>query len=99
MWSWSARGVFLARGRPGILAKRKLKSAGAGCVRRGPTRGASSGGETRIIRMSYAADENLHALVAAIPWRNGKNFSGPRAARPLFSSKTGVLWLEGRGWT
>src|SRR5258708_11355246 len=72
------------------LAKRKLKvlvldAYGAAHAR------ASSGGETRIIRMSYAADEiyTRWSQRSLAQWKELSAACGP----PLFH-QTGVLWLE-----
>jgi sarcosine oxidase len=53
---------------------------------------ASSGGETRIIRMSYAADEiyTRWAQRSLVQWKELSAACG----QPLFQ-QTGVLWLEG----
>jgi sarcosine oxidase len=73
------------------LAKRKLKvlvldAYGAAHAR------ASSGGETRIIRMSYAADEiyTRWSQRSLVQWKELSAACG----QPLFQ-QTGVLWLEG----
>src|SRR5260370_7670015 len=73
------------------LAKRKLKvlvldAYGAAHAR------ASSGGETRIIRMSYAADEiyTRWSQRSLVQWKALSAACG----QPLFR-QTGVLWLEG----
>src|SRR5258708_7347906 len=73
------------------LAKRKLKvlvldAYGAAHPR------ASSGGETRIIRMSYAADEiyTRWSQRSLVQWKELSAACG----QPLFQ-QTGVLWLEG----
>jgi len=73
------------------LAKRKLKvlvldAYGAAHGR------ASSGGETRIIRMSYAADEiyTRWSQRSLVQWKELAAACG----QPLFQ-QTGVLWLEG----
>jgi monomeric sarcosine oxidase len=73
------------------LAKRKLKvllmdAYGAAHAR------ASSGGETRIIRMSYAADEiyTRWSQRSLVQWKE----LSAACSRPLFQ-QTGVLWLEG----
>jgi sarcosine oxidase len=73
------------------LAKRKLKvlvldAYGAAHAR------ASSGGETRIIRMSYAADEiyTRWSQRSLLQWEELSAACG----QPLFQ-ETGVLWLEG----
>ena len=73
------------------LAKRKLKvlvldAFGAAHAR------ASSGGETRIIRMSYAADEiyTRWSQRSLVQWKELSAACG----QPLFQ-QTGVLWLEG----
>jgi monomeric sarcosine oxidase len=73
------------------LAKRKLKvlvldAYGAAHAR------ASSGGETRIIRMSYAADEiyTRWSQRSLVQWKELSASCG----QPLFQ-QTGVLWLEG----
>src|SRR6202166_4387304 len=73
------------------LAKRKLKvlvldAYGAAHAR------ASSGGETRIIRMSYAADEiyTRWSQRSLVQWKQLSSASG----QVLFQ-QTGVLWLEG----
>src|SRR6266404_298577 len=73
------------------LAKRKLKvlvldAYGAAHAR------ASSGGETRIIRMSYAADEiyTRWSQRSLVQWKELSAVCG----QPLFQ-QTGVLWLEG----
>jgi sarcosine oxidase len=73
------------------LAKRKLKvlvldAYGAAHAR------ASSGGETRIIRMSYATDEiyTRWSQRSLIQWKELSAACG----QPLFQ-QTGVLWLEG----
>jgi sarcosine oxidase len=73
------------------LAKRKLKvlvldAYGAAHAR------ASSGGETRIIRMSYAADEiyTRWSQRSLVQWKE----LSAGCAQPLFQ-QTGVLWLEG----
>src|SRR5215470_8272621 len=74
------------------LAKRKQKvlvldAYGAAHAR------ASSGGETRIIRMSYAKDEIYtrwsHASLAQ--WKQ----LGTSCGQPIFH-QTGVLWMEGK---
>ena len=73
------------------LAKRKLKvllldAYGAAHAR------ASSGGETRIIRMSYGADEiyTRWSQRSLVQWKELSAACG----QPLFQ-QTGVLWLEG----
>ena len=73
------------------LAKRNLKvlvldAYGAAHAR------ASSGGETRIIRMSYAADEiyTRWSQRSLVQWKELSAVCG----QPLFQ-QTGVLWLEG----
>jgi monomeric sarcosine oxidase len=73
------------------LAKRKLKvlvldSYGVAHAR------ASSGGETRIIRMSYAADEiyTRWSQQSLVQWKELSAVCG----QALFQ-QTGVLWLEG----
>src|ERR1700675_5021013 len=73
------------------LANRKLKvlvldAYGAAHAR------ASSGGETRIIRMSYAADEiyTRWSQRSLVQWKQLSSASG----QVLFQ-QTGVLWLEG----
>jgi sarcosine oxidase len=73
------------------LAQRKLKvlvldAYGAAHAR------ASSGGETRIIRMSYAADEiyTRWSQRSLVQWKELSAACG----QPLFQ-QTGVLWLEG----
>lgn len=73
------------------LANRKLKvlvldAYGAAHAR------ASSGGETRIIRMSYAADEiyTRWSQRSLVQWKELSAACG----QPLFQ-QTGVLWLEG----
>jgi sarcosine oxidase len=73
------------------LAKRKLKvllldAYGAAHAR------ASSGGETRIIRMSYAADEiyTRWSQRSLVQWKELSAACG----QPIFQ-QTGVLWLEG----
>jgi sarcosine oxidase len=73
------------------LAKRKLNvlvldAYGAAHAR------ASSGGETRIIRMSYAADEiyTRWSQRSLVQWKELAAASG----QELFQ-KTGVLWMEG----
>src|SRR5258708_21704710 len=73
------------------LAQRKLKvlvldAYGAAHAR------ASSGGETRIIRMSYAADEiyTRWSQRSLVQWKALSAACG----QPLFR-QTGVLWLEG----
>jgi sarcosine oxidase len=73
------------------LAQRKLKvlvldADGAAHSR------ASSGGETRIIRMGYAADEiyTRWSQRSLVRWKELAVTSG----QPLFQ-QTGVLWLEG----
>src|SRR6267154_5046228 len=73
------------------LAKRKLKvlvldAYGAAHAR------ASSGGETRIIRMSYAADEiyTRWSQRSLVQWKELSAACG----QALFQ-QTGVLWLEG----
>ena len=73
------------------LAKRKLKvlvldAYGAAHAR------ASSGGETRIIRMSYAADEiyTRWSQRSLVQWKELSAVCGQQ----LFQ-QTGVLWLEG----
>ena len=73
------------------LAKRNLKvlvldAYGAAHAR------ASSGGETRIIRMSYAADEiyTRWSQRSLVQWKELSAACG----QPLFQ-QTGVLWLEG----
>ncbi len=53
---------------------------------------ASSGGESRIIRMGYGADE-IYTRWSMRSLRLWQEFFG-RANRPLFH-KTGVLWLAG----
>ncbi len=53
---------------------------------------ASSGGESRIIRMGYGADE-IYTRWAMRSLRLWQEFFG-RAGRPLFH-RTGVLWLAG----
>jgi sarcosine oxidase len=73
------------------LAKRKLKvlvldAYGAAHAR------ASSGGETRIIRMSYAADE-IYTRWSQRSLAQWKELSAA-CGQPLFQ-QTGVLWLEG----
>jgi monomeric sarcosine oxidase len=73
------------------LAKRKLKvlvldAYGAAHAR------ASSGGETRIIRMSYAADE-IYTHWSQRSLAQWKELSAA-CCQPLFQ-QTGVLWLEG----
>jgi sarcosine oxidase len=73
------------------LAKRKLKvlvldAYGAAHAR------ASSGGETRIIRMSYAADE-IYTRWSQRSLAQWKELSAA-CSQPLFQ-QTGVLWLEG----
>jgi sarcosine oxidase len=73
------------------LAKRKLKvlvldAYGAAHAR------ASSGGETRIIRMSYAADE-IYTRWSQQSLAQWKELSAA-CSQPLFQ-QTGVLWLEG----
>jgi monomeric sarcosine oxidase len=73
------------------LAKRKLKvlvldAYGAAHAR------ASSGGETRIIRMSYAADE-IYTRWSQQSLTQWKELSAA-CSQPLFQ-QTGVLWLEG----
>ena len=52
---------------------------------------ASSGGETRVIRMGYGADEIYTAVVAAIARRSGR--SSPAATGERLFRETGVLWL------
>jgi monomeric sarcosine oxidase len=73
------------------LSKRKLKvllldAYGAAHAR------ASSGGETRIIRMSYAAEEiyTRWSQRSLVQWKELSAACG----QPLFQ-QTGVLWLEG----
>ena len=73
------------------LAKRKLKvllldAYGAAHAR------ASSGGETRIIRMSYAAEEiyTRWSLRSLVQWKELSAACGQALFR-----QTGVLWLEG----
>ena len=73
------------------LAKRRLKvlvldAYGAAHAR------ASSGGETRIIRMSYAADE-IYTRWSQQSLAQWKELSAS-CGQPLFQ-QTGVLWLEG----
>jgi sarcosine oxidase len=73
------------------LAKRKLKvllldAYGAAHAR------ASSGGETRIIRMSYAANE-IYTRWSQRSLAQWKELSAA-CGQPLFQ-QTGVLWLEG----
>ena len=74
------------------LAKRKQKvlvldSYGAAHAR------ASSGGETRIIRMSYGKDEiyTLWSQASLVQWKALAASSGQQ----LFQ-QTGVLWMEGK---
>jgi monomeric sarcosine oxidase len=73
------------------LAKRKLKVLVLDAY--GPAHArASSGGETRIIRMSYAADEiyTRWSQRSLVQWKELSAACG----QPLFQ-QTGVLWLEG----
>ncbi len=73
------------------LAKRKLKVLVLDAY--GPAHArASSGGETRIIRMSYAADEiyTRWSQRSLVQWKGLSAACG----QPLFQ-QTGVLWLEG----
>src|ERR1700721_596967 len=65
-----------------------LDSYGAGNAR------ASSGGESRIIRMGYGADEiyTRWAMHSLDLWRD---FTG-RTGQPLFH-QTGVLWMAAAG--
>jgi len=73
------------------LAKRKLKVLVLDAY--GPAHArASSGGETRIIRMSYAADEiyTRWSQSSLVQWKELSAACG----QPLFQ-QTGVLWLEG----
>src|ERR1700686_4606792 len=73
------------------LANRKLKvlvldAYGAAHAR------ASSGGETRVIRMSYAAYEiyTRWAQRSLVQWKQLSSASGQ-----VLSQQTGVLWLQG----
>src|SRR5229473_2918902 len=73
------------------LAKRKLKVLVLDAY--GPAHArASSGGETRIIRMSYAADEiyTRWSQRSLVQWKELSAACG----QPLFQ-QTGVLWMEG----
>src|SRR6266404_6390377 len=54
---------------------------------------ASSGGETRIIRMSYGPDE-LYAISSLASLQRWRDFAA-RTRQPLFV-ETGVLWLAQR---
>jgi sarcosine oxidase len=73
------------------LAKRKLKVLVLDAYGTAHAR-ASSGGETRIIRMSYAADEiyTRWSQRSLVQWKELSATCG----QPLFQ-QTGVLWLEG----
>jgi len=73
------------------LSKRKLKVLLLDAYGAAHTR-ASSGGETRIIRMSYAADEiyTRWSQRSLVQWKELSAACG----QPLFQ-QTGVLWLEG----
>jgi monomeric sarcosine oxidase len=73
------------------LAKRKLKVLVLDAYGAAHTR-ASSGGETRIIRMSYAADE-IYTRWSQQSLAQWKELSAA-CSQPLFQ-QTGVLWLEG----
>jgi len=79
--SWTA--WHLARHKQKVLV---LDAYGAAHAR------ASSGGETRIIRMSYAADEiyTRWSHRSLVQWKALAASSG----QPLFQ-QTGVLWMEG----
>jgi sarcosine oxidase len=73
------------------LAKRKLKVLVLDAY--GPAHArASSGGETRIIRMSYAVDE-IYTRWSQRSLAQWKELSAA-CGQPLFQ-QTGVLWLEG----
>ncbi len=73
------------------LAKRRLKVLVLDAY--GPAHArASSGGETRIIRMSYAADE-IYTRWSQRSLMQWKDLSA-QCGQPLFQ-QTGVLWLEG----
>ena len=73
------------------LAKRKLKVLVLDAYGIAHAR-ASSGGETRIIRMSYARDEiyTRWSQRSLVQWKELSAACG----QPLFQ-QTGVLWLEG----
>jgi sarcosine oxidase len=73
------------------LAQRKLKVLVLDAYGAAHSR-ASSGGETRIIRMGYAADEiyTRWSQRSLVQWKELAATSG----QPLFQ-QTGVLWLEG----
>ncbi|MEQ1354140.1 MAG: FAD-dependent oxidoreductase [Candidatus Acidiferrum sp.] len=59
---------------------------------------ASSGGESRIIRMGYGADElyTRWAINSLAQWKELFASAPPSASAPLFH-ETGVLWLAGEG--
>src|SRR5919201_2549749 len=79
--AWTAN--FLARLKTKVLL---LDAYGAGNSR------ASSGGESRIIRMGYGKDEiyTRWAMRSLNLWRE----FAARSGRPLFQN-TGVLWMAG----
>jgi sarcosine oxidase len=57
---------------------------------------ASSGGESRIIRMGYGPDE-LYTRWAINSLAQWKNLLRPAPASPPLFHETGVLWLAGEG--